>query len=263
MSHTHEVTRTTPALLPVSHPWFAAIGLALVPVVFTALGSAAGQLLGLTDTPAALLIAAAAAVSTCVGLLIMATSGATLSRYGFRSPANTRAAWWFLPPVLTVLLVLVTGGVTVSPSLAGAYLFLCLAVALNEEVFFRGLVLALLRPRGTRTALFGSAVLFGILHLANLAGGQATGATLLQLAFAALFGFVAAELVIVSGSLWPVLLWHFAWDFTSFLGGNSASPVALAGVGIACVIMLVYAVRLWPHAARTQTRAGGEQPWTN
>lgn len=92
-----------------------------------------------------------------------------------------------------------------------------------------------------------SSALFGALHLANLVGGADPVAALLQVAFAVIFGVVSAELVIVTGSLWPAILWHAAWDFVSYLGGNAISALALIGVGLSCAVMLAYAVRLWRH----------------
>jgi membrane protease YdiL (CAAX protease family) len=234
-----------PAVWRLTHRWWAAIGLAVVPVVFTAAASAAGQLQHLGDTASALVIAAGAALSAIIGLLMMRFSRPTLAEYGFRTAKNVSAAWWFLPLPLTVLAALLTQGMHLPGSAVAAYAMLTVAVAFNEEIWFRGIVLAILRGRSTRTAIIGSAVLFGILHLANLASGQDLRASLLQLVFAMLFGFVAAELVVLTGSLWPAIAWHALWDFANYLGGNSTSPAALGGVAVACAIMVVYAIVLW------------------
>lgn len=240
-----EPARRTVAVWRVRHRWIAAVLCALVPVVFTAVGSAVGQVLELGDTEAVWVIAAAVAVSALLGLLVMAASRQRYSSYGYRRPVNVRRAWWFVPPLITMLLVLLTGGVAISGQMIAATAVLVIAVAINEETWFRGIVLALLRPAGIRTAIIGSSALFGVLHLANLAGGADLAGALLQVAFAVLFGVIAAELAVLTGSLWPAIGWHAAWDFVSYLGGDAATPLALVGVGIACVVMLVYAVILW------------------
>lgn len=248
MSLADALVRPAPAIWLVKHRWLSVIGLALIPVVFTAAGSAAGQILAAGDVASVLLIAAAALISAIVGIVVMRLSGQPRRRYGFRAPKNVRAAWWFAPPAITVILVLATTGVSSTGAIAAAYLVLAMAVAINEETWFRGIVLAVLRPAGIRTALIVSSVLFGVLHLANLAGGADLGAALLQVAFAVIFGVVSAELAIVAGSLWPAIVWHAGWDFVNFLGGNAISPMALIGVALSCAVMLVYAIRLWRHA---------------
>lgn len=132
---------------------------------------------------------------------------------------------------------------------------LAIAVGVNEEVWFRGIALAVLRPHGARVAIVGTSLLFGILHLANLLAGESLAVAGLQLAFALLFGVVAAELAVRTGSLWPAIVWHAAWDFLNFAGGNSTSPLALSGIGVCCVLLLVYALMLWRGIGRPEGTA--------
>lgn len=229
--------------------WLVAIGFALVPVIFTAVASAAAQLTGASDTDSALIIAGGAALSAALGVAVMLMSPPRLAEYGFRAPRRTAAAWWFAPLPVTVLVAFATQGVQVPWQSAAAYAALAIAVAVNEEVWFRGIVLAVLRTASARSAVIGTSILFGVLHLANLAGGADPAAAALQLVFAVLFGVVAAELVVATGSLWPAMLWHAAWDAVNFVGGNSSSVPSLIGIAIACAVMLVYAIRLFPPSA--------------
>jgi membrane protease YdiL (CAAX protease family) len=232
-------------------PWLAAIAFALVPVVFTAGASAAAQLSGVSEAGAALILAAGAAVSAILGLVVMRLSPPRVRDFGFRRPRRASAALWFIPAAATVLIILGTQGVRVDAPTVAAYGVLVAAVALNEETWFRGIVFAILRARSTRTAVVGSSVLFGVLHLANLAGGADVGSSILQVAFAALFGLVAAQLLVLTGSLWPAIAWHAAWNFVSFIGGDSTDNGSLIGLGAACVLMLGYAVFL---GRRTSSR---------
>jgi membrane protease YdiL (CAAX protease family) len=235
-------------------PWLAAIGFALVPVVFTAGASAAAQLSGASEAGAALVLAAGAAVSAILGLVVMRLSPPRVRDYGFRRPRRARAALWFVPAAATVLIILGTQGVRVDAPTIAAYGVLVAAVALNEETWFRGIVFAILRACSTRTAVVGSSVLFGVLHLANLAGGADIGSSVLQVAFAALFGLVAAQLLVLTGSLWPAIAWHAAWNFVTFIGGDAADSRSLIGLGAACIVMLGYAVFL---GRRTSSRSDG------
>ena len=223
-----------------------AVGLALVPVVFTAAASATAQLTGADAVRTALLIAAGAGVSSVVGLLVMAASPDRVRDHGLRLPRRMPAIGT-ATIVITVAVAVGTQGVGVAPQLAAASALLAVAVAVDEEVWFRGIVLAVLRAIGVRTAVIGSATLFGILHLAQLASGQDGAASALQVAFAALFGLVAAELAVVTGSILPAVAWHAAWDLANSVG-DAGSPMALAGIGVACAVMATAAVALWRPA---------------
>lgn len=241
-----------PAIWRVGLRWLVAIGFALVPVVFTAATSAAAQIAHAGDSETALIVACGAAASAVVGLVVMRLSPPSLRQFGFRAPRATAAVWRFAPLPVTIVLVIATAGVRVGWQSALAFLVLSVAVAFNEEIWFRGIILAVLRGGGVRVAIIGSSVVFGVLHLANLAGGEDPASATLQLVFAVVFGVVAAELVVSTGSLWPAITWHLLWDFANYLGGNAASAMALAGVGIACAVMVAFAVFLWRRAAPRQ-----------
>ena len=103
-------------------------------------------------------------------------------------------------------------------------------VALNEELFFRGVLLDLLRPFGWRRAVLWSAVLFGASHLANLFSGAYLPFTVMQVAATAGGGVMLAAIRIRTGSLWPVLLVHAAVDLvaiSTLTGPATASPILL------------------------------------
>jgi membrane protease YdiL (CAAX protease family) len=229
-------------------PKTAAVGLALVPVVFTGAASALAQVMHAGEVASALIIAIGAGISAVLGVVVMRISPSTVRQYGLTSPRRARAALLFVPLVLTVAMATATQGIAVPSAAILAYAVLAAVVAVNEEVWFRGIVLAVLRSTGVRSAIIGSSIIFGALHLANLAGGQDPAATALQLVFAVLFGVVAAEITVLTGSLWPAILWHAAWDFVNDLSGNAATTTALIGIGAVCAIMLAYAVVLWRPA---------------
>ncbi|WP_294809189.1 CPBP family intramembrane glutamic endopeptidase [uncultured Gemmiger sp.] len=93
----------------------------------------------------------------------------------------------------------------------GAELFLqfvslCLVPAVTEELFFRGALQGLLRPSGSAAAIFGTALLFGLLHL-DLAQG------LTAFISAVFLGWLAER----SGSILPGMLLHFVNNSLAFL----------------------------------------------
>lgn len=237
------------ATWPVRHPLLASIGLALIPVIGTAGGSAASQILDLGDA-GWFAIAGGAALSAVVGLIIAVVARPTLGAFGFRRPRNLRAAWFMLPALAVVAITLACSGVTVrSPLATLGIATLVIAVALNEELFFRGLVPAVWRS--PRTGILVSSALFAILHLASLAGGVSPLYAALQVVFAALFGFAAALVRFHTGSLLLPMLFHAVYDGVSYLGGDALTPVTIAGSAASCVILAVWAVAMWRRVPRT------------
>ncbi len=117
-----------------------------------------------------------------------------------------------------------------------------LAPAFVEELLFRGLVLALLLPFGKKTAVFGSAVLFGFMH-------QNPG----QLIYATVAGIILAVMVIESRSIWSGIIAHFINNLVSvvasalpyMVGAEKADIIsgiiifALMGAGAVCAVIII------------------------
>jgi uncharacterized protein len=101
--------------------------------------------------------------------------------------------------------------------------------AVTEELIFRGLLLqALERLLGSWAALAITAVLFGVLHLAN-PGASAWSAVAIAIEAGVLLG--AAYLWL--RSLWFVIGLHFAWNLAQWLMGVPVSGHADPGLLVA------------------------------
>ena len=227
------------------HPWIAAIGLSLIPLVFTAGGFAVAQITGESEAGTYAIVAASVTVSALIAFLVTWRARLPLSAFGLRTPRAASSALWWLPLVIVIALVFVASGVAVPLGVVPAIVWLAVAVGFNEELVYRGLVLAILRRYGTRRAVVFSALIFGVLHLANIGAGKSADYLVLQVMFAALFGVVTAELVVVTGSLWPGILFHAAFDAASYLGGDAVSPTALISLAVQVVLLASYAWWLW------------------
>ena len=123
------------------------------------------------------------------------------------------------------------------------FLSLCLVPAVTEELFFRGALQGLLRPSGSAAAIFGPALLFGLLHL-DLAQG------LTAFICAVFLGWLAER----SGSILPGMLLHFINNTLAFLTLylRLYAPAA-AAMAIELFILLffpVFAAWLIQHARR-------------
>ena len=117
--------------------------------------------------------------------------------------------------------------------------------AVGEELFARGAVLGILRPHGRRTAVFGSALIFALMH-----------ASLAQIPYAFLAGLLLGMLREVSGGLLLPILFHFTTNLFSLLLLFGAPPLPLfiglaACAALGLLLLLRIRPRLIPEVAAT------------
>lgn len=138
-----------------------------------------------------------------------------------------------------------TAGINVTGAELLAYAVLTVAVGFNEEIWFRGLAQAALRRLGTRAAILGGSLLFGVLHLSNAAGGKSPLYLVLQAVYAFEVGAALAAIVAITRSLWVGICWHFLYDLTAFSTGDVLTGNALVGVAIMMALLAAYIGWLW------------------
>jgi membrane protease YdiL (CAAX protease family) len=86
--------------------------------------------------------------------------------------------------------------------------------AVLEEVAFRGILFRLLEERiGTNAALVGSAIVFGVAHMANNGAGWVT------MLMVTLAGLMWAGVFVLSRNIWVTAAHHFCWNATIFVIG--------------------------------------------
>ena len=136
---------------------------------------------------------------------------------------------------LSIGIIALFGGYRITGwgSLAGALALvgtMC-AVAVSEEVFFRGVVFRLLQGRwGATVALLASAAIFGLLHLVN-PGASLWGAV----AVAVEAGLILGAAYLLTGSLWLAIGLHLGWNvaiggiFGTVVSGSAARDALLTG----------------------------------
>src|SRR5947209_2908844 len=141
---------------------------------------------------------------------------------GFRLPSNPRSLWFFALPCLPIILNIAFLGIG-NPGIGGLLLFLAAAsfVGFVEETYFRGMMLRVLLRRGPWQAVIISSLLFGIMHLLNVAGGANLVATLLQVVYAVAIGLMYAALALRTRTILPLIVIHGLTDFFAFIALNS------------------------------------------
>jgi len=150
---------------------------------------------------------------------------------GMRSPESGPRRW--LPLLLIVPLAsflgLVTGGIR--PGSVDAVLLRTTIAAGAEEIIYRGLILALLLPRGGRAAALISTLLFALSHLVDVSGFHPENWFSALTAFGG--GLIFAVVRLRSGSVYPGIVVHAAYNIIEALRWQDA-------------LLIVILDRIWP-----------------
>ncbi|RAP22929.1 hypothetical protein C2W59_03068 [Bacillus pumilus] len=198
-----------------------------------------------TDPTNIYLINGCAMLAGCLFLLlIIQKSRFHFKEIGFRK--GTLGLWIF--PLLFIEAVPFIAGLNKDISLSSfmALCFFMVCVGIFEEGIFRGILFQYLKQINLNTAIWGSAILFGLGHAANLLSAKSLTLTVAQILFAFLFGLVAAEIVALTNSLQWVIIWHSVHNIVDQMtNGNTPLGMQMLWLSIQCVILLVLAVVLW------------------
>ncbi len=234
------------------HPYIASILIALLCTFMTGLGSAVSQNMGLEEAQQISVITVFLAVSVIVGLIFMKKSRFSLTEYGFRKNQKNslQKVIWFIPLIVIEILPIALVGFSaeIKPLQYLNLLFFVIAVGFNEEIYFRGLAFKFMKEKGTKNAIIGSSILFGVLHLANAFNGKEPLYVVLQMIFAFLVGLVLAEIVSITKSLWVVIIWHASHNYISMITGDALNIQALIILAIQVAILLIYTFMLWKNS---------------
>lgn len=123
---------------------------------------------------------------------------------------------------VTILTLFATGHYQIVAShgfgSVGGILGLLAVAAVLEEIAFRGILFRLMEERiGTRAALVGSAIVFGVVHLSNHGTSAITAITV------TLAGLMWAGVYVLTRNIWVTAAHHCFWNATIALVGLSLS----------------------------------------
>lgn len=231
------------------NPYIRAILIGFLCTFMTALGMAIPQIMELDMDSTYLVATVFLWISVVIGLFIMKKSKFKITEYGLRrsGEGSHSKVWWYLPLLaMEVLPIAVYGFLSeITPIQYMILALFTIAVGFNEEIYFRGLSLKFLEEKGGKKAIIWSSVIFGALHLINVLNGKNMLYLVLQMLFAFLVGFVLAEIVSITKSLWIVIIWHAAHDFISTTTQEALDHTALIILAIQVALLLVYAIGIW------------------
>lgn len=170
------------------------------------------------------------------------------SDFGLVRPTRPARDFLFYIPLALAPLVNFLYPITSLSPLPALLAFLnMLLVGLVEELVFRGFLFRAMYADSPRAAVIVSSLTFGIGHIVNLLNGAPPVATLLQILYATVFGFLFVVLLLESKSLFPAILTHSAVNatsvFTSAEGGaenmNVIGALALTVIGLFYLLFLL------------------------
>jgi membrane protease YdiL (CAAX protease family) len=116
-----------------------------------------------------------------------------------------------------------------------------LIVGFSEEMMFRGILLAaFVTVMRIWPAILWSCVLFGAVHVLNVFITGELSAAVLQAVTAAASGLVFVAIRLRTGSIWPAIIYHALWDFSTFVlvRGMADAPSGQDPVGLAALTPL-------------------------
>ncbi|WP_346940528.1 CPBP family intramembrane glutamic endopeptidase [uncultured Clostridium sp.] len=131
---------------------------------------------------------------------------------------SAKKVLFFLPLVIAEAPFLLVGIRLNSIKYIITLLFFTIAVGISEEIYFRGIILKLLEEKyPKKKSIIISALVFGI---------------------------IAAEIVTITKSLIPIIIWHFVFNFVNYI--TLATGVnEIFVIGFQEIIMIIYAYNLW------------------
>ncbi|KNZ41226.1 CPBP family intramembrane glutamic endopeptidase [Acetobacterium bakii] len=235
-------------LFSTRHPLRSAILLGFIPILFATAAGVICVVAGLNETQILITQTLSFGISIILGVLIMKKSKLGYEAFGFRNPDVTKnSSVLFFLPLLVAEILPFMNGLDTSISFLTVILLLLFTVfvGINEELFFRGLIFKVFSAKGVKYAVIASSVIFGIGHAATALSGSDPIYVVILIIFAGLFGLVCAEIVVVTKSIVPVIIWHGLHDFIANITMETISSLGITLLIAQTLILCLYAIYLW------------------
>jgi len=121
-------------------------------------------------------------------------------------------------------------------------------VGLFEESLCRGWLFARFERINQRAALIGSSLIFGLLHLINLASGVQNRYVFAQVFVAMTMGYLFAALMLYTGTIWVGVVLHALMDLPPILKGNvdqlliGSNGEIFSGILVVCGVNIIIGI---------------------
>lgn len=247
------------------HPILTAILMPFIPLVILASGAIIISIFKLNDLQTNLTQASASVTSFLVALLIIKKSSLSFTDIGFRAIQKnvSKQLFYWIPLIIMELLPLLSGfdNKLNIVGISGTLLY-AIGVGLDEEIYFRGILVNILKKLGNKKALIISSLIFAVVHVVNIIGGDPV-LVIVQIVYAFCFGFVAAEILIISKSILPCMLWHGVHDFIEAIITDRVDALAIVIYGLQLCILITLAIIFWRKLKRIESDIPQSEPLIN
>ncbi|MCE5235828.1 MAG: CPBP family intramembrane glutamic endopeptidase [Clostridiaceae bacterium] len=196
--------------------------------------------------------------SIAVPLGVLSIAKIQLSQIGFSKikKGSMRTILYFIP-IIAAKAGFFFFGFNHNMTAIVALAFFTAAIGLSEEIYFRGMILGrLVRYFSIKQAVLLSAALFAAVHASQAFSGEGIIIVMLTVVNALIFGMIASELVILTGSLIPVIIWHALYDFINWIVSVQGS-LEIILIIVQSVIMITYGAYLWNKLPDKHSYASG------
>jgi membrane protease YdiL (CAAX protease family) len=227
----------------------------MIPIICMTAAGAALAITSASEEKSLIIQAIAVAISSIAGLFIVKALNISYRDVGFcpLKSGSVRDALFLIPMVAVEAAQIALGPISVKDGrLFSVAVIFTLLVGLNEELYFRGLILQALRQIGTAKAIVISSAIFGVGHAATALSGASPQYVAAQIIFAFLFGFAAAEFKVITGSILPLIAWHFMHDLFGVIDGGIGDAVegtAIIVLVAQIAILIAAAIIYWKKSA--------------
>lgn len=192
-------------------------------------------------------------LSIIVPMIYIKGAKISLKQIGFRGikRGSSRMVLYFLPLIIVKIPYLFYGIENDADKII-ALIYFTIVIGVSEEIYFRGIILRRLLDSFTiKQSIIISALFFAMAHASQAFSGIGMIMVVLTVVNALIFGIITAELLLITESIIPLIIWHILYDFinwSSFAGGLTKVVI----IAVESAIIIAYACYLWIRLPKRQ-----------
>ena len=172
----------------------------------------------------------------------VAVRGGGWAAVGLTHPREWRDIRLLVVPALLTLVPLLGGVRSMEGGVVAVLVVGYVMTGFMEELLWRGAVLRILAPAGTRTAVWLGSAIFGAAHLTNVLFRGSVALVAAQAFGAFCFGVGYAALRFRTNTIWPLMALHLMTDLFAAVGGLPKIPV-LVGQDVVLLALGAFLIR--------------------
>ncbi len=183
-------------------------------------------------------------VTVPVGILLI--TGVRPSQIGFvgMRKGSLKTVLYFIPVIMAKAGFLFFG-INHDIERIIALTFFTAAIGLSEEIYFRGIILKRVKMCfSIKQTVLLSSILFATVHASQAFSGEGFVMVTMAVLNSLIFGIVAAEIVILTGSLIPAMIWHTLYNFINWVSPVQGTTEIILIV-VQSIALIAYGIYLW------------------